>query len=96
VRRRPSRWPQWFLAPASEPDTDQDLPTFLREPGLELSDVVRNGHSWSELRCEAGLPTRSGSALEAGRLKRVRAFTHVDDADTYRGLLADDAPAYSI
>jgi superfamily II DNA or RNA helicase/HKD family nuclease len=91
-----NRWPQVVAELRSY--GDQDLPTFLRESRLELSDVVRNGHSWTELRRSAGLPTRSGSDLEAGLLKRVRAFTHVDDAeraDTYRRLVTDDAPGYA-
>jgi superfamily II DNA or RNA helicase len=78
---------------------DQDLPTFLEESGIELSDILRRGsHSWTRLRRDAGLSTRSGSVLEARLLKRVRAFAHVDDplrAQTYSRLLQDDAPDYA-
>lgn len=91
-----NRWPQVVAELRSY--GNQDLRTFLHESGLELSDVVRTGHSWTELRRSAGLPTRSGSDLEAALLKRVRAFAHVDDADrsqTYRRLLADGAPVYA-
>jgi superfamily II DNA or RNA helicase/HKD family nuclease len=77
---------------------DQDLGTFLEESGIELSDILRRGqHSWTKLRREAGLPTRPGSALEEQLLKRIRAFSHVDDrarASAYQRLIADDAPAY--
>jgi hypothetical protein len=77
---------------------DQDLPTFLEESGLELSDILRRGsHSWTRLRRDAELPTPPGSELEEKLLKRVRAFAHVDDplrARAYASLLADDAPAY--
>jgi len=79
---------------------DQDLATFMRESGLELSDIVRaqGNRSWTRLRRDAGLPTRAGSALEERLLKRVRAVAHVDDVDrarTYDWLLADDAPSYA-
>ncbi|MGH8964570.1 MAG: DEAD/DEAH box helicase, partial [Actinomycetes bacterium] len=79
---------------------DQDLPTFLRESGLELSDIVRSqgNRSWTRLRRDAGLPTRGGSVLEERLLKRIRAIAHVDDPDrarAYERLLADDAPDYS-
>lgn len=79
---------------------DQDLPTFLHESGLELSDIVKaqGNKSWTRLRRDAGLSTRVGSVLEDRLLKRVRAFAHVDDSDrahAYRRILADDEPAYS-
>ncbi len=78
---------------------DQDLPTFLDESGLELSDILRRGsHSWTRLRRDASLPTLPGSALEEKLLKRVRAFAHVDDslrAHGYDRLLSADAPRYA-
>jgi superfamily II DNA or RNA helicase/HKD family nuclease len=78
---------------------DQDLETFLRESGLELSDILRRGsHSWTRLRRDAGLPTPPGSDREDKLLKRVRAFVHVDDATraaAYDALLKDDAPDYA-
>ena len=77
-----NRWPQVVAELRSY--GDQDLRTFLHESGLELSDVLRNGHSWTELRRSAGLPTRSGSEREAALLKRIRAFAHVDDPDRSR------------
>ena len=77
---------------------DHDLPSFLEESGIELSDILRRGtHSWTRLRRDAGLETRDGSELEDKLLKRVRAFAHVDDrdrAEAYGRLLADDSPAY--
>ncbi|GAA1568570.1 DUF3427 domain-containing protein [Kribbella karoonensis] len=77
---------------------DQDLGTFVRETGVELSDVLRTGRSWTSLRRDAGLSTRVGSSNETALLRRVRALTHVDDperAQTYRRLLQDDGPAYN-
>jgi superfamily II DNA or RNA helicase len=76
---------------------DQSLPTFLQESGIELSDVLRTGRSWTALRREAGLHTREGSVQEAALLRRVRALAHVDDPErvhTYGRLLQDDGPSY--
>ncbi|TCO38152.1 superfamily II DNA or RNA helicase [Kribbella antiqua] len=76
---------------------DQSLPHFLQESGIELSDVLRTGRSWTALRREAGLHTREGSVHEAALLRRVRALAHVDDPErvhTYRRLLQDDGPSY--
>jgi superfamily II DNA or RNA helicase/HKD family nuclease len=75
---------------------DQDLPTFLEESGIEFSDILRRG-TWTRLRRDAGLETRAGSELEDKLLKRVRAFTHVDDrtrVETYRRILSDLSPSY--
>ena len=77
---------------------DVDLPTFLTEAGLGVSDVVRGDRSWTTLRRAAGLPTRTGAEQEGALLRRNRALVHVDDrsrAENYRRLLADDAPAYA-
>ncbi|GAA1181099.1 DEAD/DEAH box helicase [Ornithinimicrobium humiphilum] len=77
---------------------DAELGIFLDETGLELADIVRQGRtSWTQLRRDAGLPTREGSVLEDRLLARVRAFAHVNDrerAQGYTRLLADDAPPY--
>jgi superfamily II DNA or RNA helicase/HKD family nuclease len=77
---------------------DQDLGTFLHESGLELADILRRGsHSWTRLRRDAGLPTREGSVLEERLLKRIRAFSHVDDrsrAEAYSHLLSDGPASY--
>ena len=78
---------------------DQDLGVFLESSGLELSDILRRGsHSWTQLRRDAGLPTAPGSELEDKLLKRVRAFSHVDDAERaglYQALLSDKSPSYA-
>jgi len=92
-----NRWPQIVAELRSY--GERNLRSFLEESKLELSDVLRRGgKSWTQLRREAGLPTRDGSALETQLLKRVRAFAHVDDAHRAAGyalLLSDAAPAYS-
>ncbi|WP_197680836.1 DUF3427 domain-containing protein [Microlunatus sagamiharensis] len=91
-----NRWPN--LVAELREHGDQDLPTFLRETGLELSDVLRQGQrSWTELRRSAGLSTRGGGDYQRELLKRGRALAHVDDAaraSAYRSLLDDDAPGY--
>lgn len=92
-----SRWPQ--IVAELRAYGDQDLGMFLRESGLELPDILRQGtRSWTRLRREAGLPTESGTELEESLLKRVRAFAHVDDDHRFFGyerLLRDDAPNYT-
>lgn len=90
-----NRWPQ--MVAELRTHGDEDLATFLRESGLELSDVLRNGHSWTQLRQDAGLPTRAGGELESELLRRGRALAHVDDprrVEAYGRLLGDDAPPY--
>lgn len=91
-----NRWQQ--IVAELRTSGDQDLPTFLAESGLELSDILRRGtHSWTRLRRDAGVPTLPGSELETQLLKRVRAFAQVDDplrAQAYTSLLADNAPRY--
>ena len=60
---------------------DVDLAYFLDESGIELADVVRSDRSWTRLRRDSGLPTRSGDSLEPALLRRVRSVGHVDDGD---------------
>ncbi len=77
---------------------DTMLPEFLDSSGLELSDILRRGsHSWTKLRRDAGMSTLPGSALEEQLLKRVRAFSHVDDplrTEAYKAVLADASRPY--
>ncbi|NYH93252.1 superfamily II DNA or RNA helicase/HKD family nuclease [Actinopolymorpha rutila] len=77
---------------------DCDLQTYLSETQLELSDVLRKGSkSWTQLRQDAGAPTRHAGPRQAQLLKRIRALAHVDDPDrrrAYADLLADGAPNY--
>ncbi len=88
-----SRWSQMTAELRSY--GDQDLSTFLHESGIDLSDVLRQGQrSWTQLRRDAGLSTSEGSQHEAKLLKRVRAFTHVDDPARARAYdrLLDEGP----
>jgi len=73
------------------------LEQFLDDSGVELSDVVRDGRSWTRLRREVGLEMPLPGPREDGLLKRVRALAHVDDPDramAYLQWLSDDAPDY--
>jgi superfamily II DNA or RNA helicase/HKD family nuclease len=91
-----NRWPSLVAELRSYGDID--LAGFLQESGVELADVIRSNRSWTRLRRDSELPTRSGDLQEDALLKRVRSLGHVDDKDratTYRALLADDAPAYA-
>ena len=77
---------------------DTTLGHFLDESGLELADVARSGRSWTQLRREAGLPTKLGGHNEDSLLRRVRTVAHVDDperAAAYLALLSDDEVNYS-
>ncbi len=76
---------------------DLSLAAYLQEAEREPVDVYRNGGSWTTLRREAGLPTPSGGPDEGALLRRMAAFTHVDDperADVYRRLVDLDGPRY--
>jgi hypothetical protein len=91
-----NRWAQ-IVAELRRFGPDVDLHTFLDESGLELSDILRNNHSWTELRRAAGIPTRDGSINESKLLRRIRAFAHVDDRlrlQTYRRMLDDNPVSY--
>ena len=91
-----SRWSQIVAELRSY--GEHSLESFLRESGVELSDVMRGDRSWTKLRRDAGLATRAGGEREEQVLKRVRAVAHVDDqsrSKIYQQLLADDAPDFS-
>jgi hypothetical protein len=73
---------------------DVSLATYLRETGLELADIYAGGHSWSEMRRNAGLPTVAEGPDELALLRAIGRLLHVDDherLDAYAGLVA--APA---
>jgi len=94
-----NRWQQIVSELRAHGDSDMDLPAFLEDSGIELSDILRAGQrSWTELRRDAGVPTADGSELEDRLLKRVRAFAHVDDperARAYTSLLEETDVDYA-
>ena len=90
----PSKWPQ-FVAELRQLGA-VPLATYLHETGLDLEDLYRNGHTWTELRRAAGMvaaPLADGE-MEIGR--GLGRLLHVDDLDRlarYKRLLhADEAP----
>lgn len=90
------RWPE--IVAELRAQGDLDLRTFIRDSGVDISDILRTNRSWTALRREAGLAVRRGGERQALLLRRARALAHVDDpqrTSAYRELLADDAPAYS-
>lgn len=91
-----TRWAAMTTELRSHP-TD-DLATYLDESGVELPDVVKSDRSWTRLRRESGLQVAPEGPQERLLLKRVRAFSHIDDperAAAYLDWLSDDAPTYS-
>ena len=95
-----NRWQQIVAELRAHHNGEVSLDGFLRDSGVELSDILRRGsHSWTRLRREAGFETADGSALEDKLLKRVRAFAHVDDAEratTYMRLLRENRADYEM
>lgn len=90
-----SRWTAITRELRSHPT--ESLAQFLEDSGVELSDLLRDGRSWTRLRREVAIPTHPPGPREEALLKRVRAFAHVDDPDraaAYLRWLSDDAPAY--
>jgi len=72
-----------------------DIPfaEFLHETGLELDDIYRNNHTWTELRREARLISVSGNDSEKAAGRGIGRLLHIDDQDrldTYRLLLDSD------
>lgn len=76
---------------------DLALGDYLREADRELAEIYR-AHSWTALRREAGLPTAAPGPDEQPLLKRLAAFTHVDDperASVYAQLAEPGGPRYT-
>jgi len=76
---------------------DLSLVGFLAESGRDLVDVYRGNGSWTGLRRAAGLPVAGQGPDEAALLRRVSAFSHVDDperAQVYADLTLSNAPHY--
>src|SRR4051794_29054273 len=57
---------------------DVGLGEYLGSSGLELEDIYSGGHSWSEMRREAGLATAPAGTSEAGPARAVGRPLHVD------------------
>ncbi len=79
----PNAWPQKVqeLRSLARERPSIGLSEFLAESGLELEDVYRSNHSWSELREDAGLETSAKGPSEENLRKSVGRLLHVDDAE---------------
>jgi superfamily II DNA or RNA helicase/HKD family nuclease len=67
------------------------LQAFLDESGLQLEDVYANGRSWSDLKADAGLISRSSDSEEQSLLRACGRLLHVNDLTRvrfYRDLLS--------
>lgn len=74
------------------------LADYLRESRRDLKELYKGNNSWTTVLRNTGAIEEPAPSGEAGLLKRVHAFLHVDDPDraqAYLRLLADDAPAYT-
>ena len=77
---------------------DVGLGEYLERTGLDLEDIYAGGHSWSEMRREAGLSTAAAGPAERLLLRAVGRLLHVDDDErlqTYPRLLGQDRPPFS-
>jgi len=77
---------------------DVTLPNYLHETGLELEDVYRNDHTWTDLRRSAGIDTTPAVEGEDKAGRGVARLLHLDDQeriDSYTQLLESDHPPES-
>ena len=93
----PSRWPSKVeeLKALHRSRGDISLADYLAETGLELSDIYSGGHTWSELRHDAGLPMRPAGEFEKELRAAIGRMQHLDDAQrlrTYKSFLTDTNP----
>lgn len=74
---------------------DTTLATYLHETGLELDDIYRGNHTWTELRRSAGIDAGAALDGEAKFGRGVARLLHLDDQeriDTYTLLLSEGRP----
>ncbi|WP_431983574.1 DUF3427 domain-containing protein [Streptomyces qinglanensis] len=73
------------------------LHRYLDKSMREITDVYRNGNSWTKVLRKAKLLTQAPPQEEDKLLKRMAKFLHVDDperADAYSTILGLDTPRY--
>lgn len=76
---------------------DLTLSGYLHEAGRDLAEIYAGHGSWTRLRRDAGLPTPPAGPEEDALLRRISAFTHVDDderAGVYARVSDPGGPAY--
>ncbi len=74
---------------------DLALGDFLRESGLDLTDVYDGRHAWSDLRSDAALAPPARDRAEEELRRACGRLLHVDDPvrlDAYRRVLASPTP----
>jgi superfamily II DNA or RNA helicase len=74
---------------------DVPLKTYLEQTDLDVEDLYRNGHYWTELRRAAGHASEERPANEAKLGRGIGRLLHVDDEERLgflRGLMAADSP----
>jgi len=74
---------------------DTTLPSYLQETGLELDDLYRGHHTWTELRRAAGIDSTVPADDESKVGRGLSRLLHVDDQEritAYRRLLSSPLP----
>ena len=86
----PSRWPAKVeeLRALHQARGPVSLAEYLRETGLELTDIYGGDHTWSNMREEAGLPVAPAGPHERALRRAVGRLLHVDDQQRLRGYLS--------
>ncbi|MBN4047603.1 DUF3427 domain-containing protein [Acidimicrobiaceae bacterium AH-315-P05] len=77
---------------------DVSLTDYLHETGLELEDVYRNSHTWTDLRRSAGIDTTPAVEGEDRVGRGIARLLHLDDQeriDAYTQLLENERPPES-
>ena len=74
---------------------DVSLPEFLMETGLELGDVYRGNHTWTEMRRHAHFETTPAAKGEKKAGNGIGRLLHIDDQeriDAYTKFLSNTSP----
>lgn len=74
---------------------DVDLPSFLRETGLEPEDLYRSGRGWTQLRRAAGMERRPPGDEDAALGRSIARLLYIDDPerlDLMERILAEPVP----
>ena len=89
----PTDWRQRIQELRSIGDTT--LANYLHETGLELDDIYRGNHTWTELRRAAGIDSTEAAEGEAMIGRGIARLLHLDDQDrisAYQNLLSSPHP----
>jgi len=83
----PSRWPGKVeeMRALVRDRGDLTMADYLRETGLEVADIYAGGHSWSELREAANLPTQPAGPHEGDLRRGLSRMQHLDDRQRIEG-----------